>query len=227
MMINACCDWVVDEELITSNPYANLSIAAKPTAKTINPFSRSERDLIIKTFEAHPNWSCYASLVKFLFWTGCRPSEAIALQWQHISPDLTVITFAEAVVIGKRKDTKTHTVRRFPCNASIRKLLQSLQTNSTNLDDPVFRSPNGYPVDGHNFQNRAWKPIIDSLPIRYRPSYNTRHTFITLCLDDGIPITQVASWVGNSPKTIWTHYAGLVSTHNVPDFADDSQLIIN
>ena len=218
MFINACCEWAAAEDLIENNPYANLTIAAKPIGKNINPFSRAEQELILRAFEAHPNWSCYTDFVKFLFWTGCRPSEAIALQWQHISPDLTVITFAEAVVIGNRKDTKTHKTRKFPCNSAMQALLKSLKTSGSQPLEPLFKSPDGYQIDGHNFQNRAWKPILSSLPIRYRPSYNTRHTFITLCLDDGIPVTQVASWVGNSPKTIWEHYAGLVSTHDVPDF---------
>jgi integrase len=51
----------------------------------INPFTREERDVIIRRFEESNHYSYYAPLVKLLFFTGCRPSEAIALQWKHIS----------------------------------------------------------------------------------------------------------------------------------------------
>ena len=46
--------------------------------------------------------------------------------------------------------------------------------------------------------------------------YNTRHTFITLCISAGVPISDIASWVGNSPEIILKHYAGLTKTE-VPE----------
>ncbi|NER31752.1 MAG: hypothetical protein F6J89_30110 [Symploca sp. SIO1C4] len=38
------------------------------------------------------------------------------------------------------------------------------------------------------------------------------------CLEKGIGVPQVASWVGNSPKTIWEHYAGVICVQDVPTF---------
>ncbi len=221
MFINACCEWAVGEELIESNPFARLpAIRAKKQGNKINPFSAKEKQMIIRAFEEDERWCCYAPFVKFLFFTGCRPSEAIALQWLHISPDLSVITFSEALVLGNRKDTKTHTTRKFPCNESIRSLLSSVRPPNPIPEQAIFKSPTGFQIDDHNFQQRAWREVVSKLPIEYRPSYNCRHTFITLCLEEGVPVTQVAAWVGNSPKTIWQHYAGLVSSHDVPDFSE-------
>lgn len=218
MFINGCCQWAVEEELIEVNPYANLpAVRTAKVAKTINPFSIDERDRIIQAFEAHEFHKTYADFVKFLFFTGCRPSEAIALQWHHISTDFKTITFAEAVVLKTRKDTKTHIIRKFPCNQKLETLLKTIHSQKSSLSDRVFHSPNGCELDGHNFQNRAWKEIMENIAIIYRSSYNTRHTFITICLDNEIPVTQIASWVGNSAKTIWSHYAGLIATHEVPE----------
>ena len=73
-------------------------------------------------------------------------------------------------------------------------------------------------IDSHNFLNKYWSPVVKQLDIAYRPQYNTRHTFITLCLQAGIQVTQVAQWVGNTPKTIWEYYAGLVCLEQVPEF---------
>ncbi|MDB9509758.1 tyrosine-type recombinase/integrase [Kamptonema animale CS-326] len=215
MQINACCQWACDEELISRNPFVNLpKIKAMKTQNKIDPFTKHERDIIITAFERdRPH---YAPFVKFLFWTGCRPSEAIGLQWKHIAPDLSRITFVEAVVEKNRKDTKTHTIRKFPVNPQLKSLLQSIK-KSPNLETLVFTSVEGCMVDGHNFLEREWTTILNENVIAYRVVYNCRHTFITLCLEAGVPVTQVAKWVGNSPQTIWKHYAGLVSTHIVPE----------
>jgi len=218
MFINGCCEWAVEEELLETNPYRDLpSVRTAKTTKKINPFSVDERDQIIAAFENSDRHKTYLNFVKFLFFTGCRPSEAIALQWQHISRDFETITIAEAVVLGKRKDTKTHTIRKFPCNQKLQTLLKSIYPSEVKPCDRLFSSPNGCQLDDHNFQNRSWKEIMESLEMPYRSSYNTRHTFITICLDNQIPVTQVAAWVGNSAKTIWSHYAGLIDTHDVPE----------
>ena len=65
----------------------------------INPFSKEERDLIIQNFEGDRFYSYYTSYVQFLFFTGCRPSEAVALSWKHITK--SVIKFRQAIVISR------------------------------------------------------------------------------------------------------------------------------
>lgn len=217
MQIKACCTWAVGEGLIESNPFVNLPSIRVAKSRSINPFSRQERDLIIQAFEQSEYYSYYTPFVKFLFWTGCRTSEAVGLQWQHIGPSLEFISFEEALVGKIRKETKTHSNRKFPTNKALKALLESIQPAQVYPNTPVFVSKEGKTVDPHNFLNRAWRSVMKPLPIKYRPQYNTRHTFITLCLEDSIPVTQVAAWVGNSPKTIWTHYAGLVNLLEVPE----------
>ncbi|MBD1836160.1 tyrosine-type recombinase/integrase [Cyanobacteria bacterium FACHB-472] len=218
MYLSACCQWALDEEIILHNPFEKLpKVGGKKSASTINPFSKAEMNQIISAFDAHPQFKHYAPFVKFLFLTGCRTSEAIGLQWRHISPDLKTITFSEALVIGQRKGTKTGGVRKFPINESLRSLLGDIKPVSPSPEALIFTSQSGTTIDAHNFLNRAWKTVISELPIVYRPQYNTRHTFITLCLESGIQVAQVAQWVGNSPKTIWQHYAGIAQFQDVPE----------
>jgi integrase len=73
-------------------------------------------------------------------------------------------------------------------------------------------------IDAHNFLNRAWKTVLSELEIQYRSQYNTRHTFITNCLEAGISVVQIAKWVGNSPEIIMKHYAGTIKQVEVPEF---------
>lgn len=218
VQLRACCHWAVDEGLIATNPFSQLPKIQVKRRKSINPFSREERNLIIQAFEQNLTYSYYTPFVKFLFWTGCRTSEAVGLTWRHIDPPpYRFITFAEALVGKIRKDTKTHSVRKFPTNQALRSLLADVRPDNPDPDAPVFLSKEGLAIDAHNFLNRAWHTVVEGLPIEYRPQYNTRHTFITLCLEEGVQVTQVAAWVGNSPKTIWSHYAGLVNLVPVPE----------
>lgn len=91
MIINAysqCCEWAVSCHLISGNSFSKLKFK-EPRNERENDhkaFTLQQRDLIIEAFETS-KYSHYASLIKFLFWTGCRPGEAFALTWQDISED--------------------------------------------------------------------------------------------------------------------------------------------
>ena len=216
--LSACCDWAVDRDLIAKNSFAGMTRRLKVTKKhSINPFTAQERDAIIKAFEEFSQHRHYAPFVKFLFLTGCRTSEAVGLQWQHIDLALTYVTFQEVVVDGQRhSSTKTHKIRKFPINQSLKDLLFSIKPDAPHPSAPVFTDSIGNLVRPNNFLRRHWQPVVNSLAISYRPQYNTRHTFITLCLEAKVPVAQIAAWVGNSPRVIWEHYAGLIQSE-VPE----------
>lgn len=216
--LSACCDWAVDRELIGKNLFTGMTKRLRvKTNHSINPFTAQERDAIIKAFEEFPQHRHYAPFVKFLFLTGCRTSEAVGLQWQHLDLSLTYVTFQEVVVDGQRHNsTKTHKIRKFPINQSLKDLLVEIKPNSPHPQLPVFTDSLGNLVRPNNFLRRHWQPVVNSLPISYRPQYNTRHTFITLCLEAKVPVAQIAAWVGNSPRVIWEHYAGLIQAE-VPE----------
>ncbi len=216
--LSACCDWAVDRDLLTQNPFTGMTKRLRVHKKsTINPFTVQERDAIIKAFEEFPQHRHYAAFVKFLFFTGCRTSEAVGLQWQHIDLAMTFVTFQEVVVDGQRhSSTKTHKIRKFPINQSLKDLLTEIRPDEPHPITPVFTDSMGNLVRPNNFLRRHWQPVVNSLPIVYRPQYNSRHTFITLCLEAKVPVSQIAAWVGNSPRVIWEHYAGLIR-FEVPD----------
>ena len=217
--LSACCEWAIDEELIKANPFSRFPSRIRVSKELdINPFSKTEKDLIIAAFQAHSAHKRYLPFLLFLFKTGCRPSEAVGLRWKSIDLEIQNIRFCEAVVERKRKpSTKTYKSRLFPVNDSLRELLVSIKPSPIDLNLPVFRLPGGQLIDIGNFLRRAWKPILEDLGIAYRKPYNTRHTFITWCLKEGVPVTTIAQWVGSSPKIIWQHYAGLIEGFVPPE----------
>ncbi|NEQ64990.1 MAG: site-specific integrase [Symploca sp. SIO2D2] len=204
--------------MLNSNSFLSTIPKLRKGDKTPSPFTRQERDEICGAFEESPHYNYYAPLIRFLFFTGARPSEAVGLQWKCIDRSLNFITFSQAWVAGEFKDTKTHKSRRFPINNAVKTLLLEIRPRSVKPNDLVFPSKTGLVVDPHNLSNRAWKKILSSLGhIQYRKLYCTRHTFISVCLEEGVPVNIISGWVGNCPSTIWKSYAGVVSPVPVPE----------
>ena len=239
--ISACCTWALKSRLIDTNPFRGMAVDVQiPKGDTeeadINPFTREERDAIIQAFENSKLYCYYAPLVKFLFFTGCRPSEAIALQWKHISDRF--ILFEQAVTISKKglalkRGLKTQQQRRFPINLQLKEILNSIQPDHYKPDDFIFKSKQGKLIDFGDFLNHAWKGYknrhgkqIDGILTQlvkqgvigeYRRPHQCRHTFVTLCLEADIDAKDVAKWVGNSPEVIYRHYAGKKRDLQVPE----------
>lgn len=155
--------------------------------------------------------------------TGCRPSEAIALQWKHISSDFKSINFEQAVIeTGRgrvvREGLKTQEPRRFPCNDKLQKLLQSIKLVNCNPESPVFPGYGSKLLDTRSLRKNIWIPVLAGLEIEYRKPYQTRHTFITLALEHGLDAKDVARLVGTSSEVIYRHYAGNKRDLFVPEF---------
>ena len=161
-----------------------------------------------------------------MFHTGCRPEEAIALKWRHIEKDRVHFCEAVATDVRIRKTTKTAKLRYFPINTELQTILETIKPENCTPDFLVFPAKNGKELDTHNFLNRIWKPIVQRLvkegKVReYLPQYNCRHTFITLCLEDGIPSRRVADWCGTSVQVIEEHYGArsLISKCHLLDWS--------
>ena len=232
MQVNAACNWAVQRSILENNPFSKIDIKLKisKSKNKIYPFTTAEEEVIINAFRDSGSYSDLTYLVKFFFLTGCRTSEALGLQWQHISEDS--INFKETVVTGiggvYRNDKTKSTERYFPCNNQLRKLLTSIKPENYGPETSVFVRADNTPITYCELRN-AWYGKGDRLGIvrqlatdlkieAYRIQYNTRHTFISRCLEAGIAPVQVAAWVGNSPAMIYQHYAGIICKIPVPIF---------
>jgi integrase len=222
VQLNACCSWAVAEKLISDNPFRNMKIKIPKGLSEdndINPFSKEERDLIIQSFANSRYYRHYTNYVRFMFFTGCRPSEAIGLQWKHIGE--SVIKFRQGVVIGKKGLTlkpylKTQKKRDFPITPEVRAILDDAKPEAVNPEDFIFASPEGVFIDQHNFATRGWQRILEKCGISYRKPYQTRHTFITLCVEAHINSTAIGRWTGTSSNMIDKHYGATNFTNLRP-----------
>lgn len=204
---------------------ANQTEASESEQETIDTFSVKEVETILTALqtESHSRYKgkhCqYYNYVKFLWLTGCRPSEAIALKWENV--DLTGKTkklkFCEGEVMAsgkliKKKGTKTVPFRFFNINTELYELFSSLPRTS----EYVFVNDKNEPIAQHAL-NRVWQRLLPKLEIRYRIPYQLRHSMISYHANNGFPIPQLAKLVGNSEKVITEHYLKVdISSINVP-----------
>ncbi len=220
-LINACCKWGLRCKKIKSNPFTELK-ADIPVRKRrrdkedIDPFSSEEMRQIIDAFSNHPSYSQYTRLVKFMFATGCRPNEALGLQWKHINGNR--ITFCQIINNKGEVEPELKTTNKRTITVSeqlLNGLTEGITINPANF---VFKSKTDSCLDWGNFVNRPWRKILESLPhIRYRNPYQMRHTNITIRANRGEDTCVIARQVGSSPKMIAEHYLGDVSKNEIKD----------
>lgn len=241
--LSACCKWAMQSGLIDSNPFQGLAsqitLPKGSKGDEIDPFTAEERDRILEALKSDALCSKFSKVkhshywpyIYFAFYTGARTSEIIALQWRHIelkaNPTdeqsiLGRIRFEEAVVESadgrvQKKGLKTQERREFPVNRQLYQFLMSIRPEGARSKDLLFCAPNGGWLHTSNFSRRVWKPLLEGLAIRHRKVYSCRHTFITLTLQAGVLIPDIARLVGNSPKVILDHYAGKTRSLVVPE----------
>ncbi|MEO0537524.1 MAG: hypothetical protein AAF215_27145 [Cyanobacteria bacterium P01_A01_bin.123] len=111
-----------------------------------NAFTEEERDRTIDAFKEDSrkgmNYRHYAPFVEFLFLVGCRPSEAIGLQWKHISEDFSFVHFDSSLVqIGNRRvrtqGSKNNRTRQIAVSQRVQALLQSIKPENPDPESLV------------------------------------------------------------------------------------------
>lgn len=228
VQLNAASDWAKKSQLIADNPFKGLAMDIKVEKGDEDahpdPFTVEEMKLIIKAFETNEfsrykggcthSHASYAAYVKFCFYTGCRPSEAIALTWGDIQPNRIVFNkgVVKAGTLGTvpKKGTKTEKRRYFNINSQLRDLIESIRPKEHQNTDLIFNRDGNYLNQG-SFRN-VWKRVLTKLGIRYRRPYCIRHTFITEQVKKGIVTSAIAKAVGNSPSVIEEYYLGDLSS---------------
>lgn len=195
MYLSACCDWGIKRKLIEYNPFTGMA-SEMPRPKYLtdpnpNAFTDLERERIIEAFKTDQRlgmtYQPYAPLVEFLFFTGCRPSEAIGLTWEKISNDCSQITFdcsIQTLSSGKKvrsEGSKNNKARTIAASSRVQKLLLSIKPESIEPNSLIFHSPDSklIPINYRNFSRRAWHSVVDPIKPDTTP-YNCRDTVLLL-----------------------------------------------
>jgi len=205
--------------------------------KDTRHYTLEERNIIIKAFyeskkraERHA-----ATLIEFKFLTGCRSGEVFALRWKDISFERGYIRFSKSFnkATGNTQQTKTGTIRMFKLYPKLEQLLKQIRANSskTGKNDLVFTLTTGSTYGNNNLRdvwlgredkkiNKAGEEVTYTYPglvarlveqgliSTYLVPYSTRHTFITIQVQNGVELPLLAANCGTSVDVIYRHYLG-------------------
>jgi integrase len=215
--LRACWEWAKGKyHIAENNPWSNCIDRVKvQPSKRVKPFTLTEVQAIIATFQSHPQYKHYINFVIFLVSTACRPGEAVGLRWKHLESDFSVAWIEESISRGhqNKKGTKTGKSREVQIVPSVQAMLADrYQKVNPQPEDLVFPAPKGGAIDDHNFCNRAWKTILAKCHVEYRSPYNFRHTAISHALARGANPIALAEQTGHDKRVLLSTYAHAIGS---------------
>lgn len=204
-----------DVALVSRNPVATFRLPKEEQKPEPIVIPKSQQDEVMASLRLtsihESKWHLVAN---FQLQLGLRTAEVFGLQWEDVDWENRRCRIHQNMTLthGLQARTKTGKERWVPLNDVSYGILKEMQK--------VHKEPFVFPWKRQTYQTSfrsAMRRLYDKGVIkhRYRP-YDLRHTFISSLLEQGIPVTQVARWAGNSPKTCWEHYAGTTNTYEMP-----------
>lgn len=218
-LLRACWNWGLKRGLVKGNPWLDVKVKVPPKQRP-RPFSRAECQKIMEGFKSDQTYNYYSNFVEILLALGCRIGELAGLKWGHLAEDCSMVWIGEVWSRGSQKATKTNKARQFKLSPRVQQILVNQKPEGCELTDYVFKTPQGKPIDDHNFRNRAWKPILKRVGVEYQMPRNSRHSFISRAIAEGYNPAEVAEIVGNSPKTLMQNYLGVAGKAQLPELWD-------
>ena len=222
-VVVACVNYWVKLGVVNHNPYPAIKSQLKPKKQdNKGRFTKDEQTAISECFVDSENSSDYSLLVDFLFETGLRPEEAIALTWSDIDLQNFIITINKTYSKGElrhntKQGKKGHIVhRKYKASERLMRWLyipyNHLVHSGVNSDDVlVFPAPTGTYINWGNFNKRHWKPLllklVEEKKVRkYLKLYCMRHAAITNMIKRGDRLDVIAAQVGTSIEMITKTY---------------------
>lgn len=198
-VVKACLNWWCDEHNIPSHPLQRLK--APPDRSRDGILSDADQQRVLDAIKPGDSFRDFFFALQQ---TGCRPSEVRRVCPEHLDAESGLW-----VMPGKttRKTGKPRVVFLTP---AVVELCQKLIAKNSDAG-PIFRNRLGTPwtrsaVD-YRFSRLAKKLNLPGLA-----TYTLLRTFVTLGLERGVPVAQMATLAGHvDTKMVMKHYSKLQS----------------
>lgn len=140
----------------------------------------------------------YRAIPILLVGTGLRPEEAFGLHRSDVDRDKKLLHVRRRFTGGAVKEggKTAGSTRTVPLRQIV---LDALDAMPPRIDTPIlFPAPRGGYIDLEKFRHREWTPAVRAAGLTHRRVYDTRHSFATWAIRDGIPTMKLAKLMGTS-----------------------------
>ena len=206
-MIRVALNKAVGKNLIDSNPLYGWKFVKEETRNEISaddegedeadPFSAEEQQLILAQLDGQRR-----NIIQFLFWTGLRPSECVALEWRDIDWNKGIVRVRRARTQGA---PKPHPPKSKAGRRDVKLLPQALE--ALNAQKPFTYLANGVIFHdplydeawaGDRQIRRFWARALVKAGIAYRNPYQMRHSYASMMFTAGEDLGWVAKQMGHA-----------------------------
>jgi integrase len=220
-LLRSAIDEAVTDGLLKSNPVALVSASryrneniTNESTYTVDPLSPKEVDAILL---AAGNVQL-ENLIRFAFHTGMRGSELCALRWEDIDIINNTAHVQTASVEGVTKGTKTKAgKRKIELDSEALQALKKQKPFSFFHSPFIFLDPkmNKPWANAEAIRKKAWIPTLKKAGVRYRNTYQTRHTFATMHISRGANLFWLAQQMGHrGPEMLFRHYGSYLNEYS-------------
>jgi integrase len=188
----------VDRGWIERNPALSLK-APKDVQIAVKPYEKAELEKIAWALDLFPDKGIYGEqnkkrvrgFVTVLRWTGLRIRDVVQLKRSQVVGD--------SIVLRTHKNQKPVKILMHP---EVKEVLQE----NTNVGDYFFWSGLGEPKSCVGDWQRSLRRLSEIAGVHLH-AHRWRHTFATDLLSKGVPVSEVAAILGNSPAIVEKHYS--------------------
>ena len=218
----------VEDNLLPGNPAQRLGRylrSGDEEAFTVDPLTADEVATVLDIARVHfPDWYPWILCAAR---TGLRLGELLALQWGDVNWRGRYLLIRRNLVDGCLTTPKTHQRRRVDLSLQLRAELRLWRRRqhaawlAAGAPMPlwVFPSVSGTALDGANVR-KTLNRILVRADLHERGPHQLRHTYASLLLKAGAPITYVSQQLGHKdPYTTLKYYA-----HWLPDTAGEKDV---
>ncbi|ELA6496158.1 site-specific integrase [Salmonella enterica] len=220
--LRSAIDEAVTDGLLTINPvtlvsasrYHVIDSTPNPDDYEVDPFTPAEASAIY----LHCRFQEWKNLFRFAFNTGLRSSELCALRWADIDFVGNIAHVQAASVVGVLKGTKTKAgTRKVELNSEALLALKDQKPFTSMKSDFIFSDPKtGEPWSNADaIRKKAWVPTLKKAGVRYRNPYQTRHTFATRHISQGVNLFWLAGQMGHKgPEMLFRNYGSYLAEYD-------------
>ena len=163
-----------------------------------DPFTEDEMTKLLGWIKENASDVMLYWYFEVAFWTGARPSEMIALLWSDVDLEKGTMSITKGRVRGiLQNKTKTSKSRLVYLNDNALSAFKNARELNRG-NEYVFVKADGQHWNHESNMRSVMRSATQATYIRHRPAYNTRHTYATILLMNGINPAFAANQLGHS-----------------------------